>query len=223
MIEKRTRKKQRERLKTLTKLPDLDPALFNRIAFFVKQTHAEDIYTFLGETLYNGVVQIAKDVEDLGYLLRVIDLSINKNNPFSVPFDPLGYRVEEDRVMLEHVTLTTQMEFLYRTITEVGDENPCARVILEELYLETFQIAKEKERGFGKWENVVRRLETDLTLPNKNMQNYFVMLGNSGNDTLLGIYAHHLTLRDQGVTIKGLIDDTWREELESQSSEENIK
>ena len=205
------------------RLLELSPTMFTRIEEILSLRYADDTREFIGEELYNEVIAKAEDTESLDLILRALDLTMNKNSDNKILFDALGNRLVRTRPYLEQTIRSTQLDFLYRTITSEGDTSPCARVIIEELYFALFERARRGESGFGSWEETVRNLEKDLTEPNKEMQNYFVMLGDSGNDNLLGVYNHHRSLRAQGVTIKGLIDDTWREELEAQSSEENIK
>lgn len=204
----------------MNKLPVLDSKMYSQIGMTVKNTHAEKVREVLGENLYAHFVGIASTSSELSILLRAVDVCLNaKPRENGAIFDALGNRVEVPRISLEETVTTTKLDFLYRTIEELGNEYPFARAILEELYLVLFNVMEDGGEGFGAWGNTVKRLEQDLTDADRELQNYFVLLAESGNDNLM-VYRYHLTLRDKGVTIKGLINDTWKEELEAQTSQD---
>ena len=220
MIEKGIKRIWKEAQIRMTKLPELDVKTYTNIEQAVKNTHAEKTREVLGESLYTHFVNIATTPSELSVLLRAVDICLNAKPVGNTPvFDSLGNRLEVPRLTLEETVTTTKLDFLYRTIEELGSEYPFARAIIEELYLVLFNEMKEGRAGFGTWINTVKRLEQDLTDADRELQNYFVMLAESGNENLL-VYNYHLSLRDQGVTIKGLINETWQEELEAQTSKE---
>lgn len=219
MTEQGTKKTWKEGCKRMTKLPELDTKTFTHIEQAVKHTHAEKTREVLGENLYTNLVSVARSPSELSLLLRALDLCLNAQNTEQKPvFDSLGNRIEVPRISLEETVTTTKLDFLYRTIEELGNTYPFARVILEELYLVLFNEMGDGVTGFGTWIGTVKRLEQDLADADRELQNYFVMLAESGNDNLM-VYNYHLSLRDKGVTIRGLVNDTWQKELESQPSQ----
>lgn len=182
----------------------------------VENTYGEETRNFLGDQKFDVLLSIPKDVNELEFLLRILDFSRNKGKSKPIEYNIWGERVDKDTrdySMLEEAVVTTQLEYVSRVIDSIAKDYPYVKIILEELYYgELDYLNRNKDMSDEEYSErfynleMVKGIERDLEENSKDVVRYYNELNFYEGKNITGAYMFNLNLMKDGMTIKDLLE-----------------
>lgn len=184
----------------------------------VENTYGEETRNFLGDQKFDVLLSIPKDVNELEFLLRILDFSRNKGKSKPIEYNIWGERVDKDTrdySMLEEAVVTTQLEYVSRVIDSIAKDYPYSQIILEELYYsELDYLNRNKDMSDEEYSErfynleIVKGIERDLEENSKDVVRYYRELTKNYDEgkNITGAYMFNLNLMKDGMTVKDLLE-----------------